>query len=423
MKQILVFAFLTINYLLLAVNSCNALTTTVYLGGYEKDLETKVKRVYLPAGNSTVLKTISNGGSSYSYLHSDYLGSTSLITDKSGNITNSLVYAPFGTNQLVTSNSQLVTDNLYTGQKRDSSDSLYYYNARYYNPTTAHFISSDPAQGMNRYAYVGNNPVMRNDPSGNMKDDPEKNSKPPYPNNYNRPTSIKITLKLQEMIKKTQENTLKDPRAKHAFLNAANQADFEREYLPALVNEVHKEFKYSKYYKGDDDYSLAQAFLQEYGGNYNLPYVLPNNIGVCANFAAYTMLAAEDVVPNVTVVNYKLDHAYNISKNGVVFDSTWNVTMPLAKHAQWLNYNPSKLNVYSPQPLPNQSSNVAYVKNQYPSNGREWPDAKYDWYYNTNLNSWLENSEKWEDYAYSWDWSTMLPLSNLDLYLPTRLKN
>ena len=47
-----------------------------------------------------------------------------------------------------------------------------YYRARYYDPGFGGFISEDPLKfqaGPNFYAYVDNNPVNANDPSGNVK--------------------------------------------------------------------------------------------------------------------------------------------------------------------------------------------------------------------------------------------------------------
>jgi len=59
-----------------------------------------------------------------------------------------------------------------TGQRLDSTG-LYYYNARYYDPTIGRFISPDtiirdPAnpQCFNRYSYCLNNPLKYTDPSG-----------------------------------------------------------------------------------------------------------------------------------------------------------------------------------------------------------------------------------------------------------------
>jgi RHS repeat-associated protein len=64
------------------------------------------------------------------------------------------------------------TDKLFTGQRLDGTG-LYYYNARYYDPSIGRFISPDtivphPAnpQSFNRYSYCLNNPLTYIDPSG-----------------------------------------------------------------------------------------------------------------------------------------------------------------------------------------------------------------------------------------------------------------
>jgi RHS repeat-associated protein len=105
-----------------------------------------------------------------SYLHSDHLGSTVLVTKDDGTVESSLTYYPYGNSLDKNQESRIMNqgnDRLYTGQRLDASTSLYFYQARYYNPQTGHFVSADKAQGLNRYSYVGNNPVARNDPSGN----------------------------------------------------------------------------------------------------------------------------------------------------------------------------------------------------------------------------------------------------------------
>ena len=65
------------------------------------------------------------------------------------------------------------TKMLYAGEQFDSSASMYYNRARYYNPSNGTFNRVDPFSGNNqdpqslhKYAYCHNNPVMGIDPSG-----------------------------------------------------------------------------------------------------------------------------------------------------------------------------------------------------------------------------------------------------------------
>ncbi len=57
----------------------------------------------------------------------------------------------------------------FTGRRLDFETGLYYYRARMVSPHLGRFLQTDPigyADGINWYAYVGNNPVIFVDPWG-----------------------------------------------------------------------------------------------------------------------------------------------------------------------------------------------------------------------------------------------------------------
>jgi RHS repeat-associated protein len=67
------------------------------------------------------------------------------------------------------------TDKLFTGQQQEPGDAalgLYNYKARFYSTTLGRFVSANVLtdDGLNRYAYVRNNPATFNDPTGRKTD-------------------------------------------------------------------------------------------------------------------------------------------------------------------------------------------------------------------------------------------------------------
>jgi RHS repeat-associated protein len=105
------------------------------------------------------------GAATSRYL-TDLLGSTVALTDSTGVVQTTYGYDPYGN----TSQSGAANDNQYqfTGRQNDGTG-LYYYRARYYNPTWGRFINEDPiglAGGVNLYAYVGDMPTGTRDSHG-----------------------------------------------------------------------------------------------------------------------------------------------------------------------------------------------------------------------------------------------------------------
>lgn len=97
----------------------------------------------------------------------DGLGSTVALANAAGAVQTSYTYEAYG--KAAKSGAATTNSQTYTGREDDGTG-LYYYRARYYNPTLSRFVSEDPiglAGGINTYAYVNGNPVQNIDPSGN----------------------------------------------------------------------------------------------------------------------------------------------------------------------------------------------------------------------------------------------------------------
>jgi RHS repeat-associated protein len=100
------------------------------------------------------------------YYHHDGIGSVVDLTDESGAIKTQYSYDPFGSVAL--SGESKDSPFQFTGRENDGTG-LYYYRARYYDPELQRFISEDPIGlrgGINKFAYVGNNPLSFRDPYG-----------------------------------------------------------------------------------------------------------------------------------------------------------------------------------------------------------------------------------------------------------------
>ena len=111
------------------------------------------------------IRQTSTGSEHY---HTDALGSSLALSNAQGSIGTIYTYEPFG-KTTVTGNSS--NSFQFTGRENDGSTTsgLYYYRARYFNPTLSRFIREDPiglAGGWNFYFYVLNNVPNNVDPLG-----------------------------------------------------------------------------------------------------------------------------------------------------------------------------------------------------------------------------------------------------------------
>jgi len=105
------------------------------------------------------------------YFSYDGHGSTRLLTDASGAVTDTYLYDAYGT--LLTSTGSTPNNYLYCGEQFDPDLGMYYLRARYYQPQTGRFWTMDSWEGtqtdplsLHKYLYAADDPVNMVDPSG-----------------------------------------------------------------------------------------------------------------------------------------------------------------------------------------------------------------------------------------------------------------
>ncbi|MEE1258651.1 MAG: RHS repeat-associated core domain-containing protein [Paludibacteraceae bacterium] len=104
------------------------------------------------------------------FYHPDHLGSTSYVTDADGNIAQHVEYIPYGEVFVEERNNSFSTNYLFNAKELDNETGLYYYGARYLDPTGAMWLSVDPMWEKNidatPYNYCHGNPIKLMDPDG-----------------------------------------------------------------------------------------------------------------------------------------------------------------------------------------------------------------------------------------------------------------
>ncbi|OJX40165.1 MAG: hypothetical protein BGO78_14400 [Chloroflexi bacterium 44-23] len=163
----------------LAINDIEAIgmqhgnfgTTTFITEIMEPDNANVTWRIYYPGGGLRVQTTSTKN---LSFMVQDHINSTAMILNNSGAVTGEVIYSAWG--EVRNSYGSTPTKKLYTGQY-EAEAGLYFYNARWYDIQLGRFVQGDSIipepvspQSWDRYAYVNNNPIRFNDPSGHNVD-------------------------------------------------------------------------------------------------------------------------------------------------------------------------------------------------------------------------------------------------------------
>ncbi|MBB6498857.1 Rossmann-like fold-containing protein [Pedobacter cryoconitis] len=112
------------------------------------------------------------GEQSVRFQMENHLDSISMEMDAAGLLISYEEYFPYGGTAIIAGKNQQevqLKDYRYSGKECDDSTGLYYYGARYYISWLGRWTKPDPAgtvDGLNLYAFVGNNPITNTDQNG-----------------------------------------------------------------------------------------------------------------------------------------------------------------------------------------------------------------------------------------------------------------
>ncbi len=141
-----------------------------------------IQRAYIYDGKKLVAMQATDG--QFYWNHRNHLGNARAMTDVNGNLAYKGQFDPYGaalTEWSSTGNTNL-NNKKFTGYERDSATGLDYAEARMYSSGRGRLLTPDPIglkavnqkrpESLNRYAYVGNDPVNFIDPAGTFAYNP-----------------------------------------------------------------------------------------------------------------------------------------------------------------------------------------------------------------------------------------------------------
>lgn len=149
---------------------------------WNTDGETATTHIFVGGIPVATIETSGTSAPKVFWNHADRLGSTRIVTDGTGKVTETADYEPFGDISSEVSPSGHREQRKFTSHEYDSHapTNYTYAQARYLDTKTGRFLSEDPAfwntprelladpQQMNSYAYARGNPLRYIDPDGKL---------------------------------------------------------------------------------------------------------------------------------------------------------------------------------------------------------------------------------------------------------------
>ncbi|PSK80959.1 RHS repeat-associated protein [Prolixibacter denitrificans] len=279
--------------------------------------------------NSTLVSTGTSASSSTStdtkvenlqfYYHPDHLGSSSYITDASGEVYQHDEYFPFGETFVEERTDAEYTSYLFNGKELDQETGLYYYGARYYDPRISMWYGVDPMAdkypGVSPFDYCLNNPILLIDPNGNDPNDVLSKAFSyigtlyEYGGKNPNVSAVGMADRTNSLFLVHMRNDITEP-----IFNAISSGNYEK------VNEIYKSYGYGdiigKSSIGIDCSGLAgQAFNSD-------PDKLMKNFNLAKQGATGMAIAFESEGKNGVFANGLLHNDFNlVGKGDLIFSN------------------------------------------------------------------------------------------------------
>ena len=207
------------------------------------------------------------------FYHPDHVGSTSYVTDKDGEIYQHVQYFPFGETWVEETSSTEKLPYLFTSKELDEETGLYYFGARYYDPRTSVWQSTDPAlpsqlssfgmynpTRLGLYTYAAQRPTRLVDPDGRdfsdylrgLKDEAVAQGKAAL-SNFHEGQKAKAQAIVEGRLSDAAKMHLQESveRVKAPFKAVADIADFGDQFVDAVA--------------ADGDYEAGRKALKPIG--------------------------------------------------------------------------------------------------------------------------------------------------------------